>query len=178
MNLLANTFLLVYSIILPLFVLVVPKGMLAVKIFKNCYKVKSIDIISLIKCYTPIHNYYIMRKSLYKKAPLMKLLTNIVLGIGITTVLVRFLLPATEGNEGFLIIQLIFSLVMMLVIVFVYVTEVYINLELCSLLEFKQYRIWAIITPPLCSYLLANKVDPYFKKMGHVLDGTFDAKGV
>jgi hypothetical protein len=176
MGSLQNIILMAYSIILPLFVLLIPKGMLTTRIYMNRYKVKNMSLLGWLECYTPFRNTYIIKKAFDGNSMWLRLINTVFPTIIFLTIIVRYMFPPAT-NQAFILIQLLFTLLMFITIIVLYLTEIYIHLDLCNLLDRRGIK-WTVIFPPLCSYLLTRQVDLHFKKHRHLIDGTFDGHTV
>lgn len=162
--------LLVYSVVLPVFVLFVPKGLLTTKIYSNVYRVKKPSLLALVECYTPFRNTIIIKKSLGDLSTFYKVLNAIFPVAILLTVAIRFLFPA-EG--AFLILQLVTTLLMLVILTILYLTEVLLHWDLCNLFDKRGYKIWAVLMPPLCSFLLVRNIDVFFNKNKNTIFNTF-----
>ncbi|MDX8360775.1 hypothetical protein [Cytobacillus sp. IB215316] len=174
----SDIFYLTFSIITSLYVLIIPKGMLTTKIYMNCSKVDSMTMLQRIECYIPVRNSYIIKKSLNEKAPFLKILSNVFVILLLITIFIRLFFPVTDATQSYVIIQLTCTMMMIIVLSIIYIVEVIILWELSDLFEIRSHKLWSVILPPFCSFLLTYKVDPYFIKMESVIDRLFATEQV
>lgn len=166
-------FYMIYSIIIPLFVLFGPKGVLVLNVVSGAEgrKLKPLDAVN---CFIPYYNNYRLRKALYGGAPVFKLINWIAIVTALCVAVIRFVLPLTSIPDGIhQLIQVALSLWLVFFITITYVVEIYIHWDLCNTFA-KKGLIITTLLPPIAASLLTPHISPYFKKYRARLDGTFN----
>lgn len=163
----------IISTIAVIYVLLWPKGWLMRVLAINALGVTE-PWYKQFKYFIPVYNSYSVRKMLYGESKVYKAFTYFSAATLVLFIAVRFVFPEIGlDNQLGQLIQVIFTMWVIAWIVFIYLFEVHINVDLCMLIGLKSLIVLALV-PPVCSALLAPKVAPYFKKYRARLDGTFD----
>jgi hypothetical protein len=144
-----------------------PKGYLTYKICKQCSP-KKMTVFKAINCYVPMYNNVLLRNSLYGKSNWVKVCNSIFLGIWLLILILRFLL------RGYPELQVLMTGLVYFDFVFLYVIELLILWDLSGLFERKSYRVLSVILQPLAAFLLALKVDRFFRENKDEIEGTFE----
>jgi len=156
-----------YSIVAPLGVLLVPKMLLANRLYEgvNGYVSMKDRIINVI----PWHNSYRIKKLIEGSAPLYMTLNIYAL------VTLAILIP---GRTVFITGEAIQILVTMWVLLFLfvsYILEVILMVYLCRMFDRKVIAFVSVV-PFLCAALLLPHIKPYFKKYQDQIKGTFETE--
>lgn len=167
---------LIMSFLIPLGLLIIPKGMLIVNMCKYILEIKDLGLKDIFLCYCPLINNYTSTLILDgDKSAKKPLYFNLVLLVLATIIIALRFVPSQ--TEIMLKIQIINTMVMILIIIAVYVQEIAFCLKLTYMLNCTVYRV-LILLPFICEYFLINAVAPRMKAVGTVVKGTFDEKEV
>lgn len=155
----------VYSIIVPLGVLLVPKWLLANKIQKGIEG--NLSVGSALLNLLPWFNSYRIKKGIEGKAPVYFALSIY------TAVTIALLIPARFIFIEDVTVQIAMTMWMMLFLVVTYISELALMIYLCKMFDRKK-AVFAAILPFFCSALLIPHISPYFQKYKDEIEGTFN----
>jgi hypothetical protein len=168
-----NTITAMISVLIMLFVFIYPKGALTAKIYLGTVDKKKLSGYELFQCYTPFYNSVLIRRRLYDRAGLIAILNNVFIALIIISFGFHLMFRNYGTHSPLILVALLLAILVLLSMLSMYFVSIYINWDLCNILDCGMYKIWAFIMPQLCSYLLSKKVDAYFYKHRDVLNGTF-----
>jgi len=157
---------LVYSIVVPLGVLFVPKGLLANRIMKEI-RLKKLGILRKLINYIPWYNSYVIKKEINGSAPGYLVLTVLAAIVFAALIPARFIYFQIEG------VQLLMTIVVLLFLFVSYLAEMFLLYTICDLID-KKKLLWSAFVPFFCHSLLLPHIAPYFKAQYDRIHGVFD----
>lgn len=166
-----QVYMLIVSIILPLFVLFGPKGMLTVRIVESLTN-KSLGALNIVQCYVPYYNSKVIWKKVYGSSKFLSAFSWAAFGVIILSIVIRFAVPNFVNERTNAYLQLFMTFLLIALIAITYIVEVVIHVKLCKTIDKRVLMLFGII-PALGNFLMLNGVAPYFKKFRETLDNTF-----
>ncbi|MCD1257386.1 hypothetical protein B5M42_000865 [Paenibacillus athensensis] len=154
-----------------LIICLLPKGRLALVICRRFSASHAGGFFRTLSYYLPVVNTYMIKRAVYGKASWASW--------GALILLLGILASMPLAGEGLLsTIQAYvrlnpFELTCMagfLIAVVLYIVELQLNWDLCAMLDRRRWVVWAILLPPLCSLLLAERMIGYSRKMNFIWD--------
>lgn len=164
-----DLFINIMSLVLPLYVVIVPKGQLT-QLVKSKGNPKELSFGEKMLCMIPIYNSYLIRSSLYGSSPRFLWLFN---GAAV-------ILALNFGVRLFLyenpMVLLATTLLMLVVMLIIFISEAYVVAETNILFSKNKWLIFSILVPPVGAWIIMADVKRHFKSNKTKLEGTFDER--
>lgn len=166
-----ETVLMVFSFAAPIVMFLYPRILCATEVYKM--ETDNAKDTGRLLCWVPIYNTYYIRKLQYFRAPVIGgILLFVLMQFAIITPVCRFVLASSSYSIVFNVID---SYLNILAIGLLWGVEAYVNIRLCKQVGYNAI-ILSIVVPPIATFFLAKRVNVFYRKNKHELQGTF--KGV
>jgi|GEM_PF-2723331 len=153
--------------LLLLAICVLLKGRLVAVVCRKLASGNTGGFLRHIAYYVPIVNTYLIERAIYRKASLFGWMMILLVMLAAASFAGDRVFPATEfpgwaKPYGTNIMSGV------AIVVVLYVVELLLNWDLCKMLDRRRWLVWAIVLPPLCSLLLAERMVAYSRKMSFI----------
>lgn len=159
-----TVFYVIYSILIPLIVFILPKYILTNKVQKGVEG--QVGLSGYLMNWIPFYNTFKTKKVIEGRSPFFLFLSFYAL---LTTVL---LIPARFVLFNDVTVQLAMTMWVIVFLVIAYLSEIVFLVYMCKMFDRRRAMIFVFI-PFFCAALIIPHIEPYFKRYKDEIEGTF-----